>query len=109
MRLKVDKGFTLIELLIAVFLFGLIAISFLPLFLNSYKNIRRSGERTEAVYRLQKKIETNQYTDPEAEQLNLVFQGKQIKIDINKFTVEMEYDDNQKTAIFLFEADLTEP
>ncbi|NLM52523.1 MAG: type II secretion system protein [Firmicutes bacterium] len=102
-------GFTLIELLIAVLLFGLIAVTFLPVLASSFAYIRRSGQRTEAVYRLQKKIERGEYTAPSAGKLNLVFQGKQFKIDINTFTVEMEYADEQNVSVFLFEADLAEP
>jgi prepilin-type N-terminal cleavage/methylation domain-containing protein len=45
------KGFTLIELIVPIAIFGLITVTLISVFSNSFINIVRAGKRTEVVSR----------------------------------------------------------
>lgn len=44
------NGFTLIELLISIALFGILALGFMTLYVNSYQMVLFSGEQEDALY-----------------------------------------------------------
>jgi len=52
-----QKGFTLIEIILATAILGILAAAFLPLLSNSMSGIFRSGQRGDALYQAQTKIE----------------------------------------------------
>lgn len=51
------RGYTLIEVLLAIFLLGLISVSFLPVISSGYKNIISSQKFTEELFEEQKSME----------------------------------------------------
>jgi len=103
------KGFTLIEVIVGIALFGIITISFLPMFTFGIVNMHRSGNRTETVYKIQSSIEKNEPATPKKEQININFSGKEINININVYELEGVYDSSgSKTSIFYFEQDLSD-
>lgn len=52
-----QKGFTLIEIIVSIAILGIIAVAFLPLISSSISGIFRPGQRAEALFQAQSKLE----------------------------------------------------
>lgn len=104
-KLVSKKGFTLLEIIIGIALFGIISISIIPLFTYGFIHINRSGNRSVALYEIQRTIETNGVINPTSQTLTLIFDDRNIDIEINTYEVEEVYDKNgNKVSIFYFDA-----
>jgi prepilin-type N-terminal cleavage/methylation domain-containing protein len=63
---KSKKGMTLIEIIISIAILGILAVSFLTLFVTGFSGITGAGNRSKAQYNVQTKIEEelNSSTSP---------------------------------------------
>ncbi|NLI60871.1 MAG: prepilin-type N-terminal cleavage/methylation domain-containing protein [Clostridiales bacterium] len=72
MILSKNKGFTLIELLIALAILLIISSAFLALYVNSYRDITRSGMNNRGLYEIQERLEQSPNPDDTSQEKELI-------------------------------------
>ena len=98
-----NRGLTLLEAILGAAILGIVAVSMFALFSNAIFNLKRSGERTEALYNSQSIIETNSATSASDDVLTISFDDLELDINISIFEVETEYGRNgSKASIYYF-------
>jgi len=88
--LREEKGFTLVEVVVAIMVLSLVTVAVVQIYNSNLFGIILSGDRTEAIYDVQEKLEKELARDPEAiepdehdwkyDPLVLNFEGKSITI-----------------------------
>lgn len=109
-----NKGFSLIEVILAMTILGMIAVFLFPVFTFSYKQLYRSGNRTEAIYSGQQAVDNTDVENEEAiisatpKTLNISFGSITIPIEGEKITVRIPYDEYGSTiSVEAFRADFS--
>lgn len=74
---KITKGMTLIEIIISIAILGILAVSFLSMFMMGFSGITSAGNRSKAEYAAQTKVEENLSTETSSgsDKLTIYFQG----------------------------------
>ncbi len=107
-KIKNNNGFTLAELILSIALFGIVAVSLIPIFTYGIIQINRSGARSEAVYENQTAIETAPSSVPlvvDNDVVTFTFDGVDVPITIDVYEAETSYDLNgNKSSIIFFKA-----
>ncbi len=75
-----DRGFTLIEVILALFLLGLIAVTFLPLINTALENIRLSNERNQMLLLAETVMEQIKHFNYESSENSYILDMKIVNI-----------------------------
>jgi prepilin-type N-terminal cleavage/methylation domain-containing protein len=67
-----NKGFTLVEVLISLAILFIIGSALLALFANSYRDIEIAGKKNQELYRIQGKLEQNNFSDITSREKDLI-------------------------------------
>lgn len=95
-----QTGFTLVEVVVAILVLSLVTVAVVQIYNSNVLAIITSGNRTEAVYQVQEKLELELAKDPDpairgeldASPLKIYFSGLDEPIEIEGWTVT-EYED----------------
>ncbi|WAG72320.1 prepilin-type N-terminal cleavage/methylation domain-containing protein [Clostridium estertheticum] len=114
MEKKIDnkQGFTLIEVVVGIALLGIIIISFMPVFSNSFKGITNSGKKSNALYSSQEGIEkklhggTDINSTDTPKRITIKFSGAEFDVNGKAILTEIPFGNNgNKTIVKSFKPD----
>jgi len=104
-KLAREKGFALIELIIAMTILLIIIFSFTTLFTTSFSGIFGAGDRSEALFKAQEKIdrEISSGLNDNNDELIVYFGSEhQITVDGEKKVIDHDYDNDERNITLMY-------
>lgn len=109
-----EQGFTLVEVIVALMVLALVTVAVVQIYNSNFMAIILSGNRTEAVYKVQDSLEQEVAQGPDGrldedlDFLKIIFPGWETPVQIQGWTINKTSDDKVSATVFIPKPKITE-